>query len=310
VTDGTAGMENQCVGLAERIGLPFAIKRIRPRVPWRWLPPALWPMPLATLEPAGDRLAPPWPRLLIGTGRLAVGPVLAVARASGGATFTVQLQDPRVSADRFGLVVAPAHDRLQGRNVIATLGALHGVTADKLAGARRTFADGLGQLPRPRVAVLVGGTNRAYRLGPAEARALGHALAALARTSGAGFMITPSRRTGAAQMKALAGALGDAVAVVWDGRPPNPYLGYLAWADAVIVTADSVNMTSEALATGAPVHVAALPGGSAKFRRFHDALARHGYTRPFKGVLESWRYGPLDETGRVAGEVRARLGLA
>jgi len=301
VTDGTAGMMSQAVGLAERVGLPFTTKIVVPRAPLRWLPPGLWPRSLAL----GASLAPPWPRLLIATGRLAVAPALAVARA--GATFTVQIQDPRVAPERFGLVVAPEHDWIRGSNVIATLGALHGVTEAKLAAARAGAS--FDHLPRPRVAVPVGGANRAYRFGPAEARSLGRALADLARDGGAGLMVTSSRRTGAAQVAALAAALAGVPSTIWDGRPPNPYLGFLAHADAIVVTADSVNMVSEALATGAPVHVAALPGGSAKFRRFHETLVRRGYTRPFAGALETWRYQPLDETGRVAAVVRERLGI-
>jgi mitochondrial fission protein ELM1 len=98
--------------------------------------------------------------------------------------------------------------------------------------------------------------------------------------------------------------------VFWDGRGENPYFGYLGLADAVIVTADSVTMISEAAATGKPVHVAALEGGSAKFRRFHAAMQEAGVTRPFAGRLEDWRYEPLDEAARIATEVRRRLELA
>ena len=37
---------------------------------------------------------------------------------------------------------------------------------------------------------------------------------------------------------------------------PNPYLGFLAGADYLLVSADSVNMLSEARATGKPRHTA------------------------------------------------------
>jgi mitochondrial fission protein ELM1 len=32
-----------------------------------------------------------------------------------------------------------------------------------------------------------------------------------------------------------------------------------------------------------------------------------GITRPFAGRIEDWSYPPLDETGRVAAEVKRRL---
>ena len=44
-----------------------------------------------------------------------------------------------------------------------------------------------------------------------------------------------------------------------------------------------------------------------KFGVFHDLLQRRGYTRPFRGAIESWSYTPPDDTHRVAGIVRARL---
>ena len=72
-------------------------------------------------------------------------------------------------------------------------------------------------------------------------------------------------------------------AFIWDGSGDNPYFGMLGLADAIIVTADSVTMVSEAAATGKPVHVVALEGGSAKFARFHRAMAEAGITRPFRG---------------------------
>jgi mitochondrial fission protein ELM1 len=39
VTDGKAGMESQCVGLAEALGFTPTVKRVRLRSPWRQLTP-------------------------------------------------------------------------------------------------------------------------------------------------------------------------------------------------------------------------------------------------------------------------------
>jgi mitochondrial fission protein ELM1 len=81
----------------------------------------------------------------------------------------------------------------------------------------------------------------------------------------------------------------------------------LAHADAIIVTVDSVNMVTEAAATGKPVHVIDLPGGSDKFRRFHAAMVEAGITRPFTGAIEHWSYTAPDDTARVAAEIRRRM---
>jgi len=84
-------------------------------------------------------------------------------------------------------------------------------------------------------------------------------------------------------------------------------VGRLGLADALVVTGDSVTMISEAAATGKPVHVVELPGGTAKFSRFHAGMGAAGITRPFDGRLESWDYPPLEETARAAAEIRRRL---
>ncbi len=307
LTDGTTGMEIQCLGLAEALGLSPVVKRVRTRPPWKYLPPQLWLAPLLALSPQGDQLEPPWPDLLITAGRQSVALSVAVRRRSRGKTLTVHIQNPVMGLRNFDLVVAPLHDRLEGPNVVATRGALHGVTAAKLAAAAERFAPKLAHLPRPLVAVLVGGDNRVYRLTPQRMQDLIAGLAGLAKRYRAGLAVTTSRRTGAENAAALREALKSLPAVLWDGAGENPYLGFLALADAIVVTCDSVNMVSEACATGKPVYVFDLEGGSDRFRRFHQPLRRDGLTRPFDGTLAKWDYTPLDDTARVAAVIRRRL---
>ena len=303
LTDGMAGMEAQGAGLAVRIGLPFAVMRIVARRPWEWLPAALWWAPLRALSPRGDRPRPPWPDLLIATGRRSVAPALAIRRAAAGRCYLVQLQDPGVAVRRFDLVVAPRHDRLRGANVVETAGSLHGLTRDSLDAAARRWRHSVRRLAPPRTAVLLGGANRAYRFGVEDGAALGRRLAAL----GGSVMATVSRRTARAVVDALMAQLDPARSAVWDGRGDNPYAGWLGLADAVVVTSDSVNMATEACATGRPVLVWHLPGGSRKFRAFHALLERGGHARRFEGAVPDWRPVPLDDAGRVSELVRDRL---
>jgi mitochondrial fission protein ELM1 len=303
VTDGIVGTEKQCIGLAERVGLPFQVNRIEVRAPWRWLPPQAWINPLAALGAGGDRLAPPWPDLLIASGRKAAAPSIAVRKAAAGRTFTVQVQNPVVALDRFDLVVAPRHDRLEGRNVVSTTGSLHGLTPAVLARAAERFAGEVAGMAHPRVLVLVGGANKVYRFGVGEAAALAKALAALPGS----LLVTTSRRTGDEQAATLIAGLPADRTIVWDGTGDNPYPGWLGLADAVVVTGDSVNMVTEACAAGRPVYVVALPGGSAKFRAFHALMRTDGHTRPFEGRLEDWTPTPLDDTREVADIIRDKL---
>lgn len=306
VTDGKVGMEIQCLGVAEALGFAPVVKRVSVGKPWRWLPAPLIRDALGTLGPKGDRLAPPWPDLWIASGRQSVPLTRDVRRLSGRRTFTVQIQDPALDPALFDLIVTPEHDRLRAANVLTTRGSLGRVTPARLAAAAAAFAPLYADLPARRLAVLIGGNNKVFRLDGGTMARLTAQLAALAR-DGWGLMITTSRRTGARNEAILRRGLEGLPAAIWDGKGENPYFGILALADHVIVTGDSVNMVSEAASTGKPVHVVHLQGHSPKFDRFHAALVEAGIARPFTGVLEEWCYAPLDETRRIAGEIRRRL---
>ncbi len=309
LSDGKAGTENQCLGLAEALGLAPTVKRVRPRPPWSWLPVALGVPPPAAMSAGAGALAPPWPALLIASGRRSVPFSLAIRRLSRGTTFTVQIQDPRIAPHRFDLLAVPRHDHVQGANVIETLGALNRITPERLREAAARFAPAFEHLPRPLVAVLVGGSSGSYRLSAETTDRLCDKLADLSRAAGAGLAVTPSRRTGEANVAVLGRRLAGLPATVWDGAGENPYFGLLGLADALVVTCDSVSMASEACATGKPVYIAELPGGNRKFREFHASLRAQGMTRPLVGELESWTYVPPNDTARVAKAVLGRMGV-
>jgi mitochondrial fission protein ELM1 len=298
LTDTKIGTENQCLGLAEALGLAPIVHRIELSLPWAWTAPFL-PMPRSA---ALAGLSEPWPDLIITAGRQSVLPALAVKRRA----VTVAVQDPRVAPSRFDLVIAPAHDRVVGDNVLATLGAMHRVTKHRLELEATRFAPLLAHLPRPRVAVIIGGDSRVHRLRASVAARLAAHLAQLAETYG--LLVTLSRRTSQEAAAVLRAAIADHPNVVlWSGTGPNPFFAYLALADAILVTEDSVSMISEAASTGKPVHVVRVAGGSHKFDRFHRAMRDAGVTRPFHGAIEHWAYKPLDDTARAASRVRDLL---
>jgi uncharacterized protein len=308
VTPGEAGFESQGRGLAEALGLEPVFKRVRARYPWQRLPGWLWLNPLTALAETSDRLDPPWPDVVISCGKSAAPLAAAMRRASGGRVKTVHIQNPLMGVRHFDVVVAPRHDRMRGENVLSTIGAVHPVTPAKLEAAAPLWAPVFAHLPRPLIGVLIGGSNGRFVLDPPTMTDFAARLAALARQHNAGLAVTPSRRTGKDNEAVLAKALAGLPAFVWDGQGENPYLGILALADIVVVTEDSVSMTSEALATGKPVYVVRLPGDSARLRRFQDDLIAEGYTRPFTGTLERWSYTAPDDTARAAAMCRQRFG--
>jgi mitochondrial fission protein ELM1 len=230
-------------------------------------------------------------------------PALAIRRASGGHTFAAQIQDPRVGRGEFDLLFVPEHDRLRGPRIHVTRGAIHRVTPARLTAELCRFPV-LAGLPRPVLGVLIGGSNRSYRLGLDRLATIADAIAGILRAGGGSAVVTPSRRTGAAGIALLRQRLAGLPAEIWDGAGDNPYYAYLAIADALLVTADSVSMVSEAVATGKPVHILELAGGDAKFARFHNTMREAGVTRPFAGRIESWSYAPPDDTARAGALLR------
>ncbi len=300
-------MESQCMGLAEALGLSPIIKRVGLRAPWRQLTPYFRIGGMAQFASGSDPLTPPFPDLLIATGRHSIAASLLVKRLSGGKTRTVQLQNPVIAASHFDLVVVPRHDGISGPNIVSTKGALHRITPDVLREGAAKLAPRLSQLKRPYIGVLIGGTNAAYRLERAEITALAAGLKTAAEKVNASLVITPSRRTGEENIRVLKETLGSVPHFLWDGTGDNPYFGILGLADYLVVTADSVNMASEAASTGKPVYVATLPGGSAKFNRFHRMMREDGYAHEFSGSVAPYSYAPLDDMSAVVARVRALL---
>lgn len=306
VSDGKAGSDVQTRGVFDALRLDYQVKRVDPRGLWRLLAP--WGPPAERLGTPGSRFAPPWPDFAIAVGRLTTPYIRGLKRLAGRHTYTIILQDPKVGTGAADLYWVPEHDRLRGPNVITTLTSPHGFTPGRLAELRRSMPAEVAALPTPRVAVTLGGPNGDYRYSPATVKHLVSAVRSLADL-GAGLMITPSRRTPPEIAALVREATDGRRRLFWSGEGDNPYPYFLAHADALIAPADSVNMVGEACATGKPVYVFRPEGGSAKFGRFHDALRRHGATRPLPERverLETWGYAPLNSAETIAAEIARR----
>src|SRR6266516_4597894 len=164
---------------------------------------------------------------------------LSIRRAAVGRTLAAQIQDPRVGRREFDMLFVPEHDRLRGPRILVTSGAIHRVTAERLAAERRRFP-ALDRLARPILGVLIGGANRAYRLDLRRLGEIAEMIGAVLRRTGGSAVVTPSRRTGDRGLAVLRERLAGLPTAIWDGKGDNPYYAYLAVADALLVTADSV----------------------------------------------------------------------
>ncbi len=314
LTPGEAGMRSQALGLAEAVGLPIEEKRIGVRAPWTWLPAGFIPTPVSAFAAAGDRLEPPWPRLVIGCGRRSIGAALAVKRLSGGRTLAAYVQNPEWGRAKFDLVTAMPHDRVSGANVVMVKTALHRISPARLAAARETWRNRLSPDGRPLLGVLVGGDNARYRITGKATAQLVEIVRNACREHGLRAAITPSRRTGADVTRTLADALAaESLGTIWDGAGDNPYDGILALAERLIVTGESISMISEALATGRPVHVLPLEGNGSRHAAFLREIAEERLVSIIEENHLDWGFTgtpAIRSTEEPARRLRKMLGIS
>uniref|UniRef100_A0A453BY27 Mitochondrial fission protein ELM1 n=1 Tax=Aegilops tauschii subsp. strangulata TaxID=200361 RepID=A0A453BY27_AEGTS len=211
--------------------------------------------------------------------------------------FVIQIQHPRYRLDRFDLVVL-------------TSGALHQADSAALRVAATNWHDELAPLPKPLVVVNIGGPTRNCNYGVDLAKQLVSSLHNVSETCGS-VRISFSRRTPQKVSDLILREFSTHPKFyIWGGEEPNPHLGHLAWADAFIITADSISMLSEACSTGKPVYVVGTEHCRWKFSDFHNTLQKRGAVRPFTGsedMSDSWSYPPLNDAIDVAARVREVL---
>ena len=278
VTDGAAGNVRQALALAQAMHVDFVDVEVSLHGPWRSLAPRLTQGLRVGVDRDTRARLKSMPSMAIGCGRQAATVTRALRKLSKGKTFTVQILDPRIDPTAFDVVVAPRHDGLDAANVIQTLGALNPVDDEWLQTGRSDFPF-LQQLPQPRTALLIGGPRRGIEMSDAWfEKFLRRAASKIASDRGS-LMIACSRRTPDAWRTGFGGLLPHGCVHAWTGTQDgtNPYQGYLGSADRIVVTPDSVNMISEACATGKPVLTWLPPGTRGKIADFHAELTQQGW---------------------------------
>jgi uncharacterized protein len=253
-----AGENSQIRALAEALGWPFEEKRLE----YRWWGYLLdvWrgTTLLGIVRRRSSPLEPPWPDLIISAAMRNEPVCRWLRQQSGGRARYVHLGKPWASVANFDLVITvPEYPVPERPNVLRNRFSLHRITDARLAEAARRFAPRLAHLPRPLIAVLVGGYSGRYALDREAAERLARQASALARERGGSLLITTSSRTSRAAIETLERTI-DVPCQLFRWTPDavdNPYYGYLALADAIIVTCESATMLAEACATRKPVYM-------------------------------------------------------
>lgn len=302
VTEGMAGTENQCLGVAEHLGVSDAVvKRVGLKFPFNLLCPYFikrapkWAI-------INEDWNAPWPDIVIASGRKAVSAALSIPDA-----FRVFIQNPRIDPAYFDMVAIPAHDGVTGANVLVTKGAPNRIHAASLSSAHDKLTAQFSHLPAKKLALIIGGNSKTHKMPADFAKHLFAQLLPFLRSGECGFLITCSRRTPDIIREQLQNLFSTPNCYFWDGVGDNPYLAFLDAADVILVTEDSTSMLSDALTTGKPTYRLKMAGGSAKFDRLYQTLENHGGLRVFNGDLETWAYDPLADAKIIADEIKKRF---
>ena len=298
ITGGRRGNDVLVLGVAKALGVEPQLIHTHLKPPWRWLSPYRTAFPGVRRDAA---IAPPYPDLVLASGRQAAAHARYIGYRSGGRSFIAFFQKPAIDPRHFDFVWAPSHDRLHGSNVTSTLLSPHLLTQETLRNeAEKWRARALTDCgTRTPVAVLIGGPNSAYAFTMDEFERLVTHIVTLTEQN-IFPMITVSRRSPPAFAAHLRARLAHTPHFFWDNEGENPYAALLGLAEHIIVTADSVNMVGEACTSGAPVQVFELAGGNRKFRTFHDDMQASGLTRPFAGELDARFSTPANATPEIA----------
>ncbi|MGI9591412.1 MAG: ELM1/GtrOC1 family putative glycosyltransferase [Myxococcota bacterium] len=318
LAEDKAGHTSQSVGLAEALGWPFEVKRLRFNA-WNRVNLGLLGASDRTLAAASRRaIEGPPPDLVIATGRRVAPVARFVAERSRGHTRVVQIGRKAAHlADAVDLAVSCAHFRhLPHPRRCETLAPINRIDDARLADAARRWRAELVPEGSPGfVGVLVGGPSATHDVDPETAARIGRDAVAFAEARGLRVVAVTSPRTRPDVARALEASLGTRGRLFrWTPvEAENAYMGCLALADVLVVTGDSESMLGEAASSGRPVLRYPVPRRSPGLRRRGAAWAvarslarprkrRKGSVRPQQGleaffarlVAKGWIHVPRD----------------
>lgn len=283
------GDNRQVERVAEALGEPFEVRRVRFRPRWQEGKPPFLPSLYHLDREASDALEGPWPELILTIGRRPAMVALWIRRRSGNRTRIVLFGRPKRFFDDFALIIAPAQYGLPDRDSVVRLGLpLIRLDPDRVGAEAERWRERLADLPRPLTVLLVGGRTKPYRMDADTARDLLDRTRA-AMPEGGGLYISTSRRTPPAVVEMLARSLPSGARLhTFDAAGgENPYLALLGLGDRFVVTGDSVSMLTEIARLGKPLVIHPLPVEASRARGWQDALGRiAGVGRILQGVRE------------------------
>ena len=303
LTEGMHGMISQAEGLAKALELDYLHEKIELNNFWKLIPPKFTPVKKFIFKNSIKKNFD----VIISCGRKSVIPSIFFKQSSQKKIFNIHIQDPKVSLKNFDFIVAPEHDNLEGENVIPTKGAIHYLTMREIDENRGFLEDKINK-NKDIITLILGGPTKHYKYTKENIQKIYSKLYNNINKKNLQLVVIPSMRTPLETIKLAKEYFGSNHLII-ENVDKKAYLSGLSLANFIVVMCDSSSMISEAALTGKPIYVAQIPSSKNdyRFKKFRDLFKQLNIIKELNDNLETWNYERLDETNRVAQEIKKKL---
>ena len=303
LTEGLHGMISQVEGLAKALDLDYFHEKIELNNPWNLVPPLFTPKKKFIFKNQVNQEYD----VIISCGRKSVIPSIVLKKNSNNKVINIHIQNPKVSLENFDIVVAPDHDSIDGPNVLISKGAIHYLTLDEIIKAKDYLKNKI-ENKKDVITLILGGPTKYYNYDDENLINIFSKINKHILEKNLQLILIPSNRTPEKAIQ-FAKEYFNINRLILDKVDKQAYLSSLALAKYIIVTCDSSSMISEAALTGKPVYVAMFPAirSDKRFQKFRNLLENMKIIRKLEDDLDTWSYEKLDETNRIAKQIKAKL---
>ena len=303
LTEGMHGMISQVEGLAKALDIEFTHQKVELNSFWKMIPPNLTPVSNIVFK----KLKVPDFDIIISCGRKSVIPSIYLKKSSNKKIFNIHIQDPKVSLNNFDFIIAPEHDSLKGKNVITSKGAIHYLTKDEIKNNHSYLEEKLDK-QKDYLLLVLGGPNKYYDYDDQNLINIFDMIKKVLSVNNLQLIVIPSMRTPNKTINLADEILGKENLVITK-IDKKAYLSGLSLAKYIIVTCDSTSMISEAAITGKPIYIADIPAkkNDRRFKIFRELFSKLNITKNLNEKLEIWNYKSLNETARIAEEIKKQI---
>jgi len=303
LTEGMHGMISQVEGLAKALDIDFTHHKVELNKFWKLIPPKFTPVSNFTFNSITTNDFD----IIISCGRKSVIPSIYLKKNSKKKVHNIHIQDPKVSLNNFDFIIAPEHDGLTGENVILSKGSIHYLTKEEITNNHEYLSEKLNK-EKEYLSLILGGPNKYYDYNEKNLIKIFDKIKSILESNNLQAIIIPSMRTPKKIIDFTQNYLGENNLVIKD-VDKKAYLSSLSLAKYIVVTCDSTSMISEAALTGKPIYIAEIPAKSNdyRFRKFRDLFHKLKIIKNLNEKVEIWNYEILDETNRIAKEIKKKI---